>query len=268
MMNPSVYKTTRAALVILVLSALAFASCSGRPDNPEALYDKMLDAYGGEDGVNRIISFSGKGFMKKLPMIHVAESYPFDFFQNGLLTKSKMMDVRNGQLFDMRIIVSDEEKSYQWSYLAGNLLVSNWEREMIKYRFPYILKWIGDRAHEGEIILPVGEGNGFYGLRFQSKTDIITLGIDEKTFLLRDVTVTSLADSSFNSRDVYSDFLKVEGTWFPARFTGFFDRILYYQYYLVKIDLDAELPGESFAVTPDDTMGIRWLEADTKPAEE
>ncbi|MCK4539242.1 MAG: hypothetical protein KAV42_10645 [Candidatus Krumholzibacteria bacterium] len=268
MMNPSVYRTTRAALMILVLSALVFSACSGRPDSSEALYGKMIDAYGGADGVDRIVSFSGKGFMRKLPMIHVAESYPFDIFQDGLLSKSKMMDVRSGQLFDMRIIVSDEERIYQWSHSAGELAASSWEKELVKYRFPYVLKWIGESGLEGEITLPDDEEDGLFGLTFRSGSDIISLGIDEKTFLLRDVTVTSSADSTFNSRDVYSDFLKVEGTWFPSRFIGYFDRRLYYEYYLVKIDLDTELPVESFAITPEDTAGIRWLETAGKPVEE
>ena len=267
MMNPSVYRTTRAALIILVLSALVISACSGRPDSPEALYGKMIDAYGGADGVDRITSFSGRGFMKKLPMIHVAESHPFDIFQNGLLLKSRVMDVRSGQLFDMRIIISDEKRIYQWSHTVGEMDVSSWERELIKYRFPHVLKWIGESGLEGEIILPDGEEGGAYGLRFRSGSDIISLGIDDKTFFLRDVTVTSASDTSFSSRDEYSDFLKVEGTWFPSRFTGYFDKNLYYEYFLVKIELDTELPGEFFAVTPEDTVGIRWAEVVGKPAE-
>ncbi len=241
--------------LVAAVAVLSAVSCSSRVDDPGDLFAKMVKAYGGKEKVGELTSFSGRGFMKKLSSTQVAESYPFDVFQDGQMVKNRLMNVREGHLTDVRVLIVDKEDGYQVSVTGGKSEMNKWEKSFIKYRFPCMLDWIPKSGIKGEL-LERKEGEPDYKLRYEIGDDIVTFLIDEKTFLLKGTEVRSRSDSTFISVDLYAEYLAMDKTWFPSRFSGFFGGRQYFEYYLTRVDLGTKFPEGFFAVLPEDTAGV------------
>ncbi len=251
-------KGSKRTVIVACITMLAvmslLVSCSTKVKDPESAIDRMVKAYGGPDRVKFISTYSGKGFMRKLPIVHVAESYAFDIYQKEALFKSVVMNVKSGMLTDVRIHVTNSDESFQWSYSEGRKPVPQWQSDLFKYRFPYVFAWL--RETSGGELLEAGDDEAVCRVRYTNNDDIITLVIDKKSWLLKETVVESVSDSAFVSRDVYSDYRKVDGIFFPARFTGYMRGKYYYEYYLTKVEFGIEIPDDIFAVTAADTAKI------------
>lgn len=240
----------------LLTAAVLITSCSGSVKNPESAVKKMVNAYGGEKNIPLLTSFEGRGFRKQLPPGHVATNYPFDVFQRKMEYKTKTYRVIDGNVVDLQILVVNRNEMYSWSMKTGIAEVPGWEVEMIGYRFPMIL----DKLSAGGLDLEHVESeywDGLYHIRFKEGDNNIDVGLDEETFLIKHVLVTSLSDPEFSFKEEYSDHVKTDGIWFPNRFTGYFKDKEYFEFIIPVVRFGIEFPDELFTVMESDTAASR-----------
>jgi len=79
------------------------------------------------------------------------------------------------------------------------------------------------------------------------------VGLNEQSFLVREVSVTSTADSTFSFREEYSDYVKTDDIWFPNRFTGYFKDKMYFEFFIPVVRFGVEFPDSFFTVIESDT---------------
>lgn len=242
-----------AAAAAVLLAGLALASCSTGVRKPEDVVDRMMAAYGGPGNLPLLTSYSGKGFMKQIPVGHVAMSYPFDVYQKGRLYKTKTWQIREGMPVDMQVLVVSDTTQVRWTYSTGYAPVPEWEVDLLEYRFPLVLEWLPASGLPGRLIDEKPE-DGAWRVRFERGEDLLTLVVDADTWLLRGMILENAADSLFSFSETYSDYRKVDGVWFPNRFSASFRGVRYYEFLVPAIELGADLPDDFFAVTPADTV--------------
>ncbi|MBN1884539.1 MAG: hypothetical protein JW876_03310 [Candidatus Krumholzibacteriota bacterium] len=240
---------------ILLAGALAIAACAGNVDDPRVLVDRMIGAYGGEKGIERVENFVGKGFMRSLSNKAIATSHPFDLRQSGARIKTKMMRVERGRLVDVKIISSDGTNSWQYDWLTGRRDLAGWETEITAWRFPRVLRWAHEHVASASVV-PDDIEYGVALVAFEAGEDLVTLKIDEESWLLREVVITSLTDTSFVFSEQYGDYRVVDGTPFPNRFTGTYMGQPYFEYMIPVLELGVTSPDSLFGVLHADTADI------------
>lgn len=230
-------------------------SCAGRTDDPDVVIKRMVKAHGGPTKIKRIQSYVGRGFMKNLTSRAVVKSDPFDIFRRGPLFKNRLVKLQAGTVTDIGITIFDGKLGYQWRYGAGRTAVASWQFEIMKYLFPQVLEWVQGLSLPGEIVTSEHE---YYveRVRYVNGDDIITITVDDRTWLLKEVRITSASDSAFSFSEGYDNYREVEGVPFPGRFTGEYKDNLYYEYFIPVIEYDVELPDSVFTVTAEDTADI------------
>jgi len=241
----------RTALALSALTALVF-SCSNGAGDPQSVVRKMVGAYGGDRNIPKLTSFEGHGFRKQLPTGHVATSYPLDVFQDGMFYKSKTFLVREGELVDIQLLVIGKTERFSWSKRTGAAVVPEWEVEMIGYRLPMIL----ERLTRGDLDLEHAESefwDGLYHVRFTEGDNIVNVGLDENSFLVRQVQISSVSDTSFSFKEEYQNYVKTDGIWFPNRFLGTFKGFDYYEFLIPVVKFGVEFPEDFFTVSVEDT---------------
>ena len=242
----------RSILVMAAFAALV-ASCSGSVKGPEDAVNRMLKAYGGEKNIPLLTNFEGRGFRKQLPLIHVSTSYPFDIFQSGLDYKTKTYNILEGQVVDFQLLTVNKGERFAWSRGTGVAPVPEWEAGVIGYRFPMILM----RLNEGGLDLKHVESkywDGMYHIRFEEDENIVDVGLDEQSFLVRQVEIISVHDSTFSFREEYGDFVRTDGIWFPNRFSGFYKNREYFEFLIPVVKLGVDFDDSFFAVSESDTV--------------
>lgn len=242
-----------AAAAAVLLAGLAIASCSGRVKEPDEVVDRMMAAYGCPENLPLLTVYSGRGFMKQLPVGHVAISHPFDVYQKGSLYKTKTWQLQEGIPVDMYVLAVNDTEQVSWRYRGGYSSVPQWEVGLIEYRFPLVLRWLSESGIDGRLV-DGGADDGAWRVLFERDDDLITLVVDGKTWLLREMMLRNAADTSFSFSEAYGDYRKVDGVWFPNRFSASFRGRPYYEFLIPAIELGADLLDESFAVTPADTV--------------
>ena len=232
--------------------ALLLVSCSGGVKDPQDALDRMIEAYGGEKNIPVLTSFEGRGFRKKIPAMQVATNYPFDIYQKGMMFKTRTYLVNSGQVQDIQLLIIGEKGMLAWTRSLGVTNPPRWEAEMIKYKFPAVLDWIATAEPEGT---RVGEElqDGMYRVRLQDGSNIITLGLDEETWLLGEVSIENVSDSTFSYIEAYKDYVKTDGIWFPNRFSGAFKGKPYYEYVIPVLRLGVDFPDGTFDFSESDT---------------
>ena len=241
-------------IAILAIMPL-IVSCSGEVKDAESAIGRMVEAYGGRERTVFMTTFAGKGFIRNLTHVNVAESYPLDIYQKGFLYKNRIMMVENGILADVRLTVANNQELFKWTSKTGKSPIPKWEGDLIRYRFPGIFGWLAESGAMGELI-ESGDEDGNCKVRFTNNDDKVTMVIDNSTWLLKESIVESISDTSFVSRDVYSEYRKVDGVWFPSRFSGYMGGERYYEFFLVKVEMGIEIPDSIFAITREDTVKI------------
>ncbi|MBN2184999.1 MAG: hypothetical protein JW746_06690 [Candidatus Krumholzibacteriota bacterium] len=249
-------KNGRLAVFISILAVLPLiVSCSSEVKDAESAVDRMVKAYGGPERTGLMTTFAGKGFIKKIPHVYVSESYPLDIYQKGALYKNRVMMVENGKLTNVRLMVVNGHEFFKWTMDEGRGTIPEWEVSQIKYRFPGILGWLAESGARGELVASADE-DGNCRVQFTNPDERLTLVIDNRNWLLKESIVESFIDSTFVSRDVYSEYRKVDDFWFPSRFSGYIRGKQYYEFLLVKVEIGIEIPDSVFAFIPEDTLKI------------
>lgn len=239
----------------LLAAAVLIVSCSGSAKNPESAVKKMIKAYGGEKNIPLLTSFEGRGFRKQLPPGHVATNYPFDLFQDGMKYKTKTYRVREGEVIDVQLLVVNESERFSWSRETGAATIPEWEVEMIGYRMPMII----DKLNTGGLELEHVESeywDGIYHIKFVEGDNIVDVGLDEESYLVRHVGIKSVSDSSFAFKEEYSDYVKTDGIWFPNRFVGLYKELIYYEFLIPVVSFGVDFPEGQFTVLESDTAAV------------
>jgi len=235
--------------------ALSIVACSGPPSNPESAARKMLRAYGGPTKVARLNSFSGKGFIKDWSSETVARSYAFDIYRKGPMYKHKIMAAPSGMLTDVIVVYFDGTAGYAWKSGKGKTSIPAEELGFLKYRFPSVIQWVQGTPGTGEV-LPSTKGEDSIRVRYRDGDIAVTLTLDGKSWLLSGVEVKSAQDSSAAFVESYSHYTEVDGIPFPQKFKAQYLGNRYYEYVLVRIDLEADLPDSLLRVNAADSAGI------------
>ena len=248
---------SRVAVLIMgcTLCAAIVIGCAGGAGDASDVMKRMVRAHGGPDKIEMIQSYVGRGFMKNLASTAVAQSDPFDIYRRGRLFKNRIVKLRDGKAVDTGLTIFDGREGYQWRYGTGRSPVAAWQFELMAYLFPQILAWAQQPDLAGEIV--TGEHEYYIErVRYRSGDNIITIGVDDRTWLLKEIQIASVSDSSFSFSESYDNYREVEGVPFPGRFTGKYRNNLYYEYFIPVIKLEVELPDSLFTVTVDDTIDI------------
>ena len=237
------------------LLACAFVSCSGVPSSPEGAAKKMLRAYGGEKNAARLRSFAAKGFIKDLSSETIAKSYAFDVYRKGNLYKHKVLAAPAGKLTDVIVLYFDGTTSREWLKGKGTHEIPSMELGLLKYRFPECIQWANAAGRAGKVI-PVEKGDKVVRVRYTDGSDLVTISLDKKSWLLSAVEISSAADTSAVFTESYDHYTDIAGIPFPQEYKATFRGAPYYEYLLSAIDLDAVMPDTLFRVTNEDTIGI------------
>lgn len=241
-----------AAVFAILLTALIAWSCSG-DIAPDKAVDRMIRAYGGGEGVARLNSYIGSGFWKQVPLINVAVNYPFDVYQQGGRYKTVMWDVKEGVAGDMRLLLINETDRILWTHSEGFMEFPEWEAAILRYRFPLVIARLLSpglpvRRDESEL------HDGRYRLSFQEGDDLLTLVLDDRTWLLQEMHLENLSDTTLIFREFYGDYRRVDGIWFPNRFSATLRGREYYEYLIPVIEIGAEFPDDFFVLSANDTI--------------
>lgn len=238
--------------------AFLFVSCAGEVHDSEEAAKRLINGYGGRDGVEMLQSFSGKGFMKDIASTSVVKNYPFDLYRKGPLYKSKMVRLSEGKPTQVRITLFGEEGGFMWeSGKSRGAEVPAWQRRLVNYMFPMVLKWIQEPTRAGEIIA-TGREDGFLRVRYNDGNDLITLSVDRSTWLLHSVELGRSNDSSFVYTENYGDYRRVDGVPFPNRIDGRLGNRKLYEFFLPVIEIGADLPDTLFSLTPEDSTALNF----------
>lgn len=237
------------------LLAFAFVSCSGVPSSPEGAAKKMLRAYGGQKKAARLQSFAAKGFIRDLSSETIAKSYAFDIYRKGNLYKHKVMAAPVGKLTDVIVLYFDGTTSREWLKGKGIHAIPSMELGLLKYRFPDCIQWVQAAGRTGEMI-PVRKGDSVVRVRYTDGSDVVTIALDRKSWLLSAVEILNTSDTSAVFMERYDHYTDIAGIPFPQEFKATFRGAPYYEYLLSVIDLEAEMPDTLFRVTNEDTIGL------------
>ena len=237
---------------MLGLVVAVLFSCSGAPEDPGDVIDRMIAAYGGPEKIDLLESFAGRGFLKDQFSQAVIRYWPYDHFQRDTMIKTKVALIDKGIEYDIRFTLYDG-LNYRVVNKNGDLLDRPpMEIFLIEFRFPLVLDWLRETDLEGELI-DNGQESGVCRIEYPGPGYAIEIGVNRDDWLLNYVRFENSNDSTRVFMETYTDYLNVDGVPFPSRFTGTMkDVIPYYEYYFVKIELDADLPDSTFVLSRDE----------------
>ena len=242
-------------LVLGLLTALYF-SCSGTPRDADTVIDRMVDAYGGPEKLERLESFTGKGFIKDPLGQSVIRYYPYDHYQRDTLVKTKVVLLEKGEPYNIKYATFDGLNLRSVDKNNDRFYQPMTEFVMIDYRFPLVFDWLQSTELEG-MLTDDGEESGMCRIEYVDTFNVIEVGIDREEWLLRYVRFEDRSDSLRSYIETYSDYWKVEGIPFPSRFTAKLRDVRpYYEYYFTKIEIDADLPDSTFILSPEELAQV------------
>ena len=253
-------KRTRFVLtaVFFVLTVMTAWNVTANAAKPKSVIEKMVKAYGGEKGIEKLQSFRGVGFIKDLSSTEMAKSDPFDIFKRGVRYKHRRFRVVRGVAKDVIIAIFDGKEGYEWMYSAGKARKKespSWEYDILKYKFPVVLKWAEENMSKAKAAVNIKKDR-LYKVDFTNGNNLLSLYVGDKDGLLRRIELRDKSDSTFSYSEVYSDYRDIGKIPFPSRFTGYYKGSKYYEFFLPTVDLGVQFPDSTFRVNADDTEDI------------
>ncbi len=247
---------TAALLALAALGALLGASCSQTPRDPERIVRKLVHAHGGRGKIERLQTFTGKGFIKDLSDTVVVKSNAFDVYRSRERYKHLILRTAGGRLGDVIALCRNAEGTWTWRTRGGLMRVSPMELELIRYRFPMVLSWVQEKGRSPELL--AGEASD-RDLRVRYRVDDVelTLAVDRKTWLLDGVEIRTSADTTFLFAERYDAYMDLDGIPFPQRNTATYRDMPLYEYVLSNVELRSDLPDSLFTLTGADTVRVR-----------
>lgn len=241
---------------LAVLAAAAIVSCAGEPKGPAGAVEKMAKAHGGLEAVGRLGSFSAHGFIRDLSDTVVARSNSFDLYRSGNRYKHIVLMAPAGTLAGLIVLTHDGASTVEWTSRGGSRPVAANELAMLPYRFPAVIAWAKAHAASGTIVGGKEKADREMHIRYALGDSILTLSIDRRTWLLSGVDLASASDTAAGYGERYDTYMDVDGSPFPARFTGSFRGVRYYEYLLSTVELRSEMPDSLLRLNAADTAAF------------
>jgi len=239
------------SFLMISLSGLLLFSCSGKPQNAEKLVKKVTGAYGGAEETGKLGKYTGSGFLKKLPVGNMVKNYPLTVFQDKHRYKEFIAHVKRGDPIDKWVWINDGDRTFGWSSSDKLINKPMLEISLIKYRFPLILSWIQSHSEEGSLVGEPKEGS--YKMRFEDGERIITVTVEDKSWLINRVEINSPADSLIYSEE-YSTYNKAKGIPLPSRARRSVNGKSYCEAFIPAVRYGINLPDSVFTITGEDTL--------------
>lgn len=238
-------------LMLGVITAILF-SCSGTPKNADDVIGRMIDAYGGPGKIEMLKSFTGKGFLRDQLGQSVIRYWPYDYFQRDTMVKTKVALLEKGIPYNIRFITFDGLNLRAVDKNNDAFYNPMTEYSMIKYRFPLVFDWLRSTELEAKLI-DNGDESGVCRIEYLDTYNVLEIGVDRESWLLRHVRFEDRSDSLKAFRETYSDYWEVDGIPFPSRFTAKLSDVRpYYEYYFTRIELDVDLPDSTFILSEEE----------------
>lgn len=253
-MKKSVHGIEGAArLAAAALGVLLVVSCSGAPRDPGRIARKLVRAHGGPRKVERIQTFTGKGFIRDLGDATVASSNAFDIYRSGERYKHRLLRPEGNTFGDAIVMCINAEGTWEWRKGEGLRKTSPMEFLRPRYRFPAMLSWIQEKGRFPELLGSRAKDGG-YRLRYRDGDFLLTVTVNHETWLLDAVEVQSAGDTTLSFSERYGAYTDLDGIPFPQRFAGSYRGQPLYEYLLSVVELQGELPDSVFTITNADTM--------------
>ena len=250
MKGPSAARLAAAALGVLLV-----ASCSGTPRDPGRIARKLMRAHGGSRTIERIQTFTGKGFIRDLGDATVASSNAFDIYRSGEWYKHRMLRPEGNTFGDAIVMCINAEGTWEWRKGEGLRKASPMEFLRLRYRFPAVLSWIQEEGRSPELLDSRSKDGGFR-LRYRDGDFLLIVTVDRATWLLDAVEIQSSGDTTLSFSERYGAYMDLDGIPFPQRFTGAYRGQPLYEYLLSVVELQSELPDSVFTIADADTTSV------------
>jgi hypothetical protein len=246
--------TGRTAIVcaFAALGALLVSSCSDTPRNPGRAARRLVQAHGGARRIERLGTFTAKGYTRELTDTVVVKSNAFDVYRSGERYKHVMTRTSGGSRGDVIVHWHDGEDTWEWSARGGLRSVSPMELGLLRFRFPLVLSWIGEEGRAPEA-LETGPADGELHLRYRHADMLLSLVVDRTTRLLDRVEIRSTTDTTFLFTERYDAYMDLDGTPFPQRHAATYRGQPLYEYLLSVVEVRAELPDSVLTLAGSDT---------------
>ncbi|MFA4947449.1 MAG: hypothetical protein WC674_02940, partial [Candidatus Krumholzibacteriia bacterium] len=171
-----------------------------------------------------------------------------------------------GKLTDVIVMYFDGTTGHEWLRGKGVHTIPSMELGLLKYRFPDCIQWAKAAGRTGKMI-PVKKGDTVVRVRYTDGSEVVTIALDRKNWLLSGVEITSTNDTATVFTESYDHYIDVAGIPFPQEFRATLRGAPYYEYLLSVIDLEADMPDTLFRVTNEDTIGLfSPVQAETQAA--
>lgn len=233
-------------LVLLASALISLASCSGRED----VTSRVISAYGGEKGIESILSFTGRGYLKVLPVGEKVTNLHLDLFQDHMSYRETYVEVYKGEITNKWIWISDGSFTQSWSSTPESVNRPALEYSYLKYRFPMILDWMSE--YQGEAEADIGPGDHVLNYQLQEISVEVTVG-KKSGYILK--TVIRDEKNGLIYSEEYSDYRMVSEAPFPNRITKSLNGTPYCEFFIPKIIYNQAPPDSVFAISEEDTAG-------------
>ena len=243
---------TGTAAAACALAALLASSCSDAPRNPERAARKLVQAHGGARRIERLGTFTAKGYMRELTDTVVVKSNAFDVYRSGERYRHVMTRTSGGGRGDIIVHWHDAGGTWEWSSRGGLRSVSPMELGLLRFRYPLVLSWIGEEGRAPEA-LETGPADRELRLRYRHADMLLSLVVDRTTWLLDRVEIRSTTDTTFLFRERYDAYMDLDGTPFPQRHAATYNGQPLYEYLLSVVELRGDLPDSVLTLARADT---------------
>ncbi|MGM0484557.1 MAG: hypothetical protein ACQERI_08415 [Candidatus Krumholzibacteriota bacterium] len=236
-------------LILFLLAASvisALASCSGGED----VTSQVISAYGGEKGVESVLSFTGRGYLKVLPVGEKVTNLHLDLFQDHMRYRETYVEVHKGEVTNKWIWISDGSTTSSWSSTPETVNRPALEYRYLEYRFPLILEWMS--KYQGEAV--ANKGPGDHVLNYQLPEISVEVTVGRKSGYILKTVISDRKNDLIYSED-YSDYRLISDIPFPNRIIKSLNGAPYCEFFIPVILYDQAPPDSVFAISEKDTAG-------------
>jgi len=236
-------------------AALAFVSLivfwGGCSDSSRTVTSGIVSAYRGDSGIESILSYTGRGYLKVLPVGNKVENLHLDLFQDYRKYRVQYVDVFKGDVVDKWIWINNGSQRRVWATAPEMVNRPELEYRYLDYRFPMLLDWM--RKYEGEA--EVNKKDDSYILEYQLAELVLKVTVGRKNRYIRRIDIEDRRNDLVFSED-YTDYRRIEGIPFPNRVRKSINSEPYCEFFTPVIRYGESPPDSVFAISAADTAGV------------
>ncbi|MBD3179116.1 MAG: DUF4292 domain-containing protein [Candidatus Latescibacteria bacterium] len=235
--------------IVLLASALGCASCSD--GSGRGVTSRVVRAYGGENGIKSILSYTGRGYLKVLPTGEKVINHHLDLYQDHQRYRETYVEVFKGDVVNKWIWINEGDGPKSWSSANNWVNKPALEYRFLEYRFPMLLEWMS--RYQEKAGANVESDN--YILNYSVGNLSVEVTVDRKKRFIRSSTVTD-SDNNLQYSEKYTDYRRVDGIPFPNRITRSVNGVPYCEFFIPAIEHGTEQPDSLFVISEADTSGV------------